>query len=544
MGDQLLRGLRAIRLSVLTDSSTSVQRQRESTDREATAMGISFGEGDALREAVDLDVSALKTSPFERPELGPWLARPDEYDVIVWWRFDRAIASMADMHDLAEWAKKHRKMLLFAEGVGNAGRLVCDFRNPMDPMAELMLVMFAFASQVERMSTRERVTGAHAALRHMDLRWKGGRPPYGYRPKRLATGGYTLEPDPGAMAVIQRILKAMIGGPGDVAKTASAVAMELAADGVPTPWEYWKAATAVQDDSKDPEDQPDPAEAPEDVTETPGRRMWSYQSIRNILTSPAMLGWKTYQGAIIRKPDGAPVMFTESPILQRAEYDRIKAVFEARSTGPRERSDTRAELLGVIFCSGCDRKMYLDTGDYECSPRTPDGKCPAPVAIKQEWAEGYVAEEFLSRVGPLRVVEKIEVPGYDPQPEIKETEAEYKAHLEERGKQKSRAALAAWQERADALDARLADLESREKVEPSVVISETSTTYRDQWNAADDPLSRRKMLMDAGVKLVVRKGTRGGWRSLDKSRVSMTIDGPLNEAIEELAALRSSLADE
>ena len=130
-----LRGVRGIRLSVLTDETTSPERQRDSTNTVARDLGIDFGEGAALREAIDLGVSASKTSPFERPELGAWLLRPAEFDCLVFWRFDRAIRSMADMHDLAKWAKEHRKMLVFAEGVGG-GRLVFDFRNPLDPVTD------------------------------------------------------------------------------------------------------------------------------------------------------------------------------------------------------------------------------------------------------------------------------------------------------------------------------------------------------------------------------------------------------------------------
>ncbi|MDH6624624.1 hypothetical protein M2271_002428 [Streptomyces sp. LBL] len=84
---ETLRGVRCVRLSVLTDETTSPERQREPDDIAAAALGIDFGEGDALREAVDLDVSASAFGPFDRPQLGGWLARPDEYDALVWWRF-------------------------------------------------------------------------------------------------------------------------------------------------------------------------------------------------------------------------------------------------------------------------------------------------------------------------------------------------------------------------------------------------------------------------------------------------------------------------
>jgi DNA invertase Pin-like site-specific DNA recombinase len=203
---ETLRGVRCVRLSVLTDETTSPDRQREADDIAPASLGIDFGEGDALREAVDLDVSASKVAPCDRPALGGWLNRPDEFDALVWWRFDRAIRSMGDMHDLAKWAKQHRKMLVLAEGIGG-GRLVFDFRNPMDPTSELMMMMLACAAQVEAQSIKDRVTGAMAAIRKMPLRRRGGgRPPYGYMPapmpKEHGGIGWTLVPDPEAVTVI------------------------------------------------------------------------------------------------------------------------------------------------------------------------------------------------------------------------------------------------------------------------------------------------------------------------------------------------------
>ncbi|MFJ1706219.1 recombinase family protein [Kitasatospora sp. NPDC088346] len=132
---QPLRGVRVVRLSVLTDETTSPERQRDACDMVAGSLGIDFGEGDTLGKAVDLDVSASKVAQFDRPALRTWLTDPDNFDAVVCWRFDRIIRSMADMHDLARWAREHRSMLVLAEGIGG-GRLVFDFRNPIDPMAE------------------------------------------------------------------------------------------------------------------------------------------------------------------------------------------------------------------------------------------------------------------------------------------------------------------------------------------------------------------------------------------------------------------------
>ncbi|MER6343763.1 recombinase family protein [Streptomyces sp. NPDC001595] len=551
-----LRGLRAIRLSVLTDSTTSVERQREAGNRSAAALDIDFGEGDNLREAVDLDISALKFSPFDRPQLGSWLARPDEYDAIVWWRFDRAIASMSDMHDLAKWAKDHRKMLVFDEGVGNAGRLIFDFRNPMDPMAELMMMLFAFAAQVERLSTKERVTGAHAALRNMRYRWKGGRPPFGYEPRRLEGGGWTLKPDPDAVKVIQRIIRDLKGddATGKRGKSPTAIAVALAAEGVPTPVKYWmekrdrlRATETAESGELEVVDESSDVDESDTRRKSFEGRGWVGTVIKDMLTSHAMLGWKTYKGSVVRDPKtGEPIPFTDEPILTRTEFDYLRDLFASRSRQPVERKDTNAPLLGVLRCDACGGKMYLQrrqsAQNYVCQAFSPGNLCEAPSSIKQAWAEEYVEREFLRHLGGLRVLEHITIPGYDPGPEIEETEAEFKAHLAERGKQKSRAAIAAWQERHDALDARLQELEARPKTEARTIVKEGAATYAQMWDAGDD-LERRAMLLDCGVVVRVKRGTRGGWRRLDESRVSFEVTAEFfGDAALELAALADDLA--
>ncbi|MEK8173389.1 recombinase family protein [Streptomyces sp. M19] len=101
------------------------------------------------------------------------MKRPDEYDVIVFWRLDRAVRSMADMSNLAAWAREHDKRLIFAEGPGG-GKLELDLTSG-SIMAELIMLLLAFAAQMESQATAERVTGSRAALRTLG-RWHGGQP--------------------------------------------------------------------------------------------------------------------------------------------------------------------------------------------------------------------------------------------------------------------------------------------------------------------------------------------------------------------------------
>ncbi|MFE7336708.1 recombinase family protein [Streptomyces griseus] len=525
-----LRGVRCVRLSVLTDETTSPERQREADDRVAAELNIDFGTGDALREAVDLDVSASTFGPFDRPELGGWLARPDEYDALVWWRFDRAIRSMAHMHELAKWARDHRKMLVFAEGIGG-GKLVFDFRNPMDPMAEFQMMMLAFAAQVESQSIKDRVTGAMAAIRRMPLRWRGGgRPPYGYMPAPTPAEfggiGWTLVPDPDAVKVIERVVRELLEG-----VTVSAIAVGLNADSTPSPRDHWAVKQGRNKGGR-----------------TGGVKglvkdafLWSPSVLTRMLRNQTLLGWKMHKGKPVRDDQGNPIMATTEPIMTREEFDRIGAVLDERSINTGDRTDTDALLLRVIHCDACGARMYLNKQEgkqrptYKCNPYARGSKCAKSANIRGDWADNYVEAEFLRLVGSVQTTHVVVIPGYDPEPELLETLAEFAEHQEQKGRQRSRHAAAEWQRRADALDARIGDLENRERREEQRIVTPTGRTIADEWAAADTA-GRRALLVEAGARLEVKRGTRGGWRTLDLRRVHFTVTGELDPAAEAAAA--------
>ncbi|MFD3616376.1 recombinase family protein [Streptomyces sp. NPDC058676] len=531
------RALSAIRLSVETDETTSPGRQRAANEGAAAFIGAEI-----TGEAVDLGVSASKTTPFERPELGSWLTRPDEFDALMFWRFDRAVRSMADMNALVSWAREHRKVIVFAEGPG--GRLVLDFRNGVDLITQLILQIFAFAAEFEAQSIRERVLGAQAAMRGMELRWRGSRPPYGYIPVPLEGGGWTLAPateaiegcGPAPVAVIERIIRDLMGDPAEsvAGKTVSAIAEELNAEGIPSPRDWWSLVKGRETGGK--------TGGPKGQRVSRERFKWTPNVITKLLRSPALLGWKTHNGKPVRDSEGKPVMATAEPILTRAEYDAVGALLDSRRINNRGRKDTNALLLAVIHCASCGGRMYLNaqegkTPTYKCNSHARGDFCKAPVNIRGEWADDYVTREFLRMVGALEVTHTRVIPGYDPQPEIDATLAEYEAHRAERGQQKSQAAQASWQKHMDALDARLAELENAEKVAPRTEEITTGKTYADLWEEADTA-GKRRMLLGAGAHLTVKRGTRGGWRKLDESRVSFDVRTPFFvDAANELAPM-------
>ncbi|MFB9347446.1 recombinase family protein [Streptomyces heliomycini] len=525
------RALSAIRLSVATDETTSPGRQREANEFAAASLGAVI-----VGEAEDLDVSASKTTPFERPQLGPWFERPDDFDIVIWWRLDRAVRSMADMSALVGWARKHGKRLVFAEGPGGA-RLELDMGNVV---GELIATLLAFAAQMEAQSIAERVTGAQAAMRAMPLRWRGSRPHYGYKPAELEGGGWTLVPDneadevagPSPVSVIERIIRELMDG-----KTASVVAQDLNADGVPSPRDYWALTKGRKTGGKTG------GAKGEGVQRE--RFKWTSAVIARLLKSPALLGWKLHEGKPVRDAEGRPVMATNTPILTREEFDAIGALLAARSIDNRERKDTHSLLLRVVHCAHCGGRMYLNKQEskknqaptYKCNAHARGEKCEAPANVRGDWLDEYAEREFLRLVGGMRVTETRVIPGYDPTPEIEATTAEYEDHMRQEGRQRSNAARDAWQRRADALDARLAELEGREKIEARTEVVHLARSYADEWRDADTA-GRRAMLIEAGAYLTVKRGTRGGWRKLDERRVSFALrEEFFAEASDELRGL-------
>lgn len=502
-----MRALLSIRLSVMTDETTSPGRQRDAGREAAAAVGAAV-----IGEALDLDVSASKTSPFERPQLGEWLKSPDSFDVICWWRQDRAVRNMEHMHQLSAWAREHRKILVFNEGPGGQ-RFVLDFRNPMDPVTQLLITLFAFAAQIEAQAIQERVTGAQAAMRAMPLRWRGSRPPYGYLPVELPGGGWTLRQDPYAVEVIRRMVAELKGG-----KSAAEVARRLTADGIATPRDHWRAY-------KDRE---------------PEGAHWTSMSVgQQVLATPALMGHKVHGGSVVRSADGEPVPSTSDPIMTRQEWEEVQALLSSRTRDNGPRRDTDALLLGVLFCDSCGGRMYLSKlgqrpATYKCGHRSRGETCSAPAAVKMEWADEYTETEFLRRVGGVRVHEVRTVPGSDPRPEIAEVAAELERHYEKQGAQRSAAARAAWEKHAEALDARLASLEAQPVVEARTERVPGSTAYSVAWEAADKA-ARRQLLLEAGTHVTVRRGTPGGWRTLDTSRMTFRLTDEFYAAAAEEA---------
>ncbi|MGW2514506.1 recombinase family protein [Streptomyces scopuliridis] len=504
-----IRALIAVRLSDMTDVTTSPLRQREAGEGQAARIGARI-----VGYATDLDVSATKTTPFERPELGTWLRRPDEYDVIIWWRLDRAVRSLADMEDLARWAKDHRKRIIFAEGAG--GTLDLDMSSGLG-VSDIVVRLLAWAAQMEAQAIAERVSGARATLRAQG-RWAGGIPPYGYRPvKRDGAPGLTLVPDPSAVAALDQMMTDILDG-----AQPHTVAMGLNEAGVRTPRDH--------DDIRRGKE--------------PRGRAWVGTTVKSVVTSLTLLGYHVHQGKPVRDVKGRPVL-AGPPIVERDRYERVKtALEELAAPERRERKDTNALLLGVAHCATCEGRMYMYSANsgktivYGCRALARGRKCEAKASIRADWLEEWTIAQFLERIGSWPVTRVIRHSGYDPGPELAEVTSELRAHMGERARFKSAAGRQMWQETADALEARAAELESTPRVEAHEEIIRTGKTYAELWEAADTA-GRRRLMVDAGARVDVRPAAGRGGRvtKLDVSRVAFDIGAHTDPEAEALAAV-------
>ncbi len=144
-----MRLISACRLSRDTDTSTSIERQSEGNSKWAAANGHSI-----VTTTIDTDVSGA-VSPFERPDLGQWFARKDEWDGIVVYKLDRISRSIVDFGILLEWCRDNGKTLII-----------------LDPMIDLSThwgeamgnILMVFA-QLERKMIAARVADSRVKLR-------------------------------------------------------------------------------------------------------------------------------------------------------------------------------------------------------------------------------------------------------------------------------------------------------------------------------------------------------------------------------------------
>jgi site-specific DNA recombinase len=164
----------------------------------------------------DLDVSAIKLSPWDRPDLKVWLSdeKADDWDALIFAKTDRVFRSADDCVKLAEWCREHHKILVL---VDDGIRL--DYFNPEDAkdafagaMSKVFLILASVFAEIEGQRFVQRARDRNAYLRGTD-RWGRGLPPFGFKIVDHPSGaGKTLVHDTTAQAVLKDIVERFLAG--------------------------------------------------------------------------------------------------------------------------------------------------------------------------------------------------------------------------------------------------------------------------------------------------------------------------------------------
>lgn len=210
--DHVMRLTAGIRLSNLTDATTSPETQRSQIQGYAALYGHKI-----VHWSTDLDVSGA-VSVFDRPELGAVFKHPDDWDGIIVSKLDRLSRSLLDFATLLQWCSEHGKTIISV-----AEKL--DFSTSAGRMFANILISFA---QFERERISERIKDS-VKTRKRNGYYFGGRVPYGMKlvPK---DNHYVMAVDESLQPVLTSAAEKIIEG-----YSASRVCRELTSAGVKPP---------------------------------------------------------------------------------------------------------------------------------------------------------------------------------------------------------------------------------------------------------------------------------------------------------------------
>ncbi|QFR02490.1 recombinase family protein [Streptomyces phaeolivaceus] len=383
------RALITVRPTVRTESTTSPERQIEECRSYCESRGW-----EVVGIARDLSVSATAVPPWQRPELSRWLdERAPEFDVVVFWRLDRFVRRVGDLHKMIEWAETH------------GGKGLVSATEPFDltsPTGRATATMIATFAQMEARAAAERVASARAHLL-ISARWGGSSPPFGYR-TYARDGARYLEINPETATVVREAARRVIGG-----EPVNAVCRDFEARGVPAPADTYRRNKSGKD------------------------FIWYPRTLKGILTSPTLLGWKTRSEdvpgrryktrVLVRDQAGDPVRVAEG-VLEQETFDRLQsALADSASPSSRRPATPRTPLLGVIKCGGCGKNLQLHTtrkrrkdGTYRitekirCLSRAGSPACPGYVFVPDEDIITPILGMLVDAVGHTSVVRREYVP--------------------------------------------------------------------------------------------------------------------------------------
>jgi DNA invertase Pin-like site-specific DNA recombinase len=447
----MTRVLGVARLSHSTDESTSIERQREDITRRVHA-----DRGTLVTITEDTDISGA-VSPFQRPQLGPWLTQPRktaQWDTLMVSKLDRLSRSVLDFGELLKWCKTNGKNVVSLDGEVNT--------DTATGWLHVQIVMTFAEFERRRMSERRADASRKIAA---NAGWHGGHSTeWGYRPVQRG-GRWELEPDPEQVTLIQDIAQAIISG-----ESGQAVADRYGVD---------------------------------------------RNNLLRRLRRPSLYGMVVFKGEIMRGPDGMPL--TRDPVIDRETWNKVQARLTKNSAGMGTPRDA-APWFDVIYCGACGHSMYLqrytnrpnryyshkarlkayDTGEREW----------CPVSVNGHAVESQIDARVLRIWAGRYAVESVEIPGEDHTEELRQVE-EAIADWEAKAMMPGTSAESILRI-LDGLNAR------KQAIMDAGVITETVTetvmsdiSMTDLWLSQPDDHAKGALLRRMGYRIYVRPDGRG-----------------------------------
>lgn len=483
------RAVGYVRLSNLTDETTSPARQREAIEKKCADKGWTL-----VDVVEDLDVSASKSKTrLDRPGLDRVRAMvaAGEADVVVVWKLDRLARSVVALSTLTdEWDRCGAALASTAEEFDTttaAGRMM---RNLLSVFAEF-----------EADTIRERVLSSRSHLAK-EAKWPGGAAPFGYRSIPHESGsGRALVVNPDEAEVVRKAAEEVLGGASCyvVVKRLNAELDRLADEGLPADGARPRKAAR-----------------------------WSISSLKAVLTGDALLGRLTHRGDVIRGDDGLPVEVWE-PLLPVADVERLRDLLAPKPAADRRRRAARL-LSGLIVCSGCGSRLRVNTTTttagnrlirYGCRGATDGQGCAAPSSVSALPMEEYVLREAVRLFGDDPVLYEIR--------EADTSTASRLAGLREAIADTARAMtvpdadVEALVSRLSSLKAALAEETSKPSA-PTVRMIDSGQTFAEIADLADDPDTlpevRDRLAALLAGPIVLHPGERGR-KGVDPARVGI-----------------------
>ncbi|MER5204884.1 recombinase family protein [Streptomyces sp. NPDC002825] len=547
----MARVLGVVRLSKVSDETTSPERQRRSIQRWADQEGHVV-----VGWVEDIDVSG-GVEPWKRPEFGKWLpstigkevssiehrialdeSRADEYDIICALKLDRLSRRVLHVHTLVEWCEKHGKEVATVE----------DGINLNTQMGKLLFGLIASFAEGELEAIKAR---AKSSYNHLvkEGRWRGGRIPYGYRAEKQDTGdGWRLVPDDygtDTAGTLREIVRRLIEGESansiaqwlneDPTKTPVSLDAQLIRNGKPPKGGRWTAANTAK------------------VV-----RSLNVLGQMEVTEEVVVDGQKTKRTRVVRDTEGRPLQRAE-PLITQEEWELANKKLDENTSKRNGNRKGGSPLLRVAFCT-CGEPAYLGPGRnwpyYRCASRTTHKPCPTgSKGIAAHVLEGAVEEVFLRAAGDVEIVRKVFRPGVDFTRDIEEVTRALAELREDReaGLYSSELGKQEYRETYKRLDARREQLMAQPTRPDNWEKIPTGETYRERWAKLSTQHEKGRELRAAGIKAVIHseelppmtaaqamapEGHDGMWQE-GKDRVQILIPMDFKRRVRDLAAVHS-----